>query len=226
MRTHQLCPAGARRLGGLRIPVLALALAAFAIPAGDALAAYVFTGGGTATGTATGDGAVTTLYLQEFTGLIYHSTDGSVFSPDWGGGLTISAAPGTTVNVSVSTGDGSVVILGGVLSPASALQAAISVVAPANTTDQVVSDDTGNSAAVTYTLDTLPGDNTAPGINFDQTSSAAFRGGVTLCASSAIASCAWRLVPTNSTILPSVARSCTNFDSSLNIFSVFCKSMM
>jgi hypothetical protein len=167
-------------LGGLSIPVLALALAASVLPAGDALAAYVFTGGGTNTGTATGDSAVTTLYLEEFGGLVYHSTDGVVFSPDWGGGLTIAAAGTSTVNVAVSTGDGSIVIVGGVLAPASALLANINVVCAVNTADQTVIDDTGNSAAVTYTINTLPGTITAPGLNYNQSAAAAFQGGVTL----------------------------------------------
>jgi hypothetical protein len=185
MKRHELRPNGARPLGGLSIFVLALALAALALPVANGLAAYTFTGGGTNTGTAQGDAAVTTLWLEEFGGLIYHSTDGVVFSPDWGGGLTIPALATTTVNVNVSTGDGSVVMLGGVLSPASALQALIQTVAAANTADLVVIDDSTNAAAVTYVLDTLPGFITAPGINYNQSASAAFRGGVRLIGGSA-----------------------------------------
>ena len=45
-------------------------------------------------------------------------------------------------------------------------------------------------------------------------------------ASSAMASCAWRLVPTKSTFLPCAAISWTNRAASLNIFKVFCRSMM
>jgi hypothetical protein len=185
MKRHGLRPNGARALGGLFIFVLALALAALALPAGNALAAYTFTGGGTNTGTAQGDAAVTILFLEEFAGLIYHSTDGTVFSPDWGAGLTIPALPASTINVNVSTGDGSQVQLGGVLSPASALQATILTVAIANTTDLVIIDDSANTAAVTYVLDTLPGTITAPGINYNQTMSAAFQGGVILRGGSA-----------------------------------------
>ena len=181
MKRYQPRPIGGRLCGGLSIPVLALALAALAIPATNALAGYTFTGGGTNTGTATGDSATTTLYLVEFSGIIYHSTDGIVFSPDWGGGTTIPAASTTTINVAVSTGDGSVVQLGFVvLSNASDLQAAVNAVCAVNTTDKVVIDDSGNAAAVTYTINTLPGFIMAPGINFNQGASAAFQGGVTL----------------------------------------------
>jgi hypothetical protein len=157
-----------------------------AICPNSAQAAYTFTGGGTATGTATGDAATGTLYLEQFGGLVYHSTDGVVFSPDWGGGLTIAAAAASTVNVTLSTGNGSILILGGVLSPASALQAAIRVVAPlGNTTDQTIIDDSLNSSPMTYVVDTQPGFITALGINYDQSASAAFVGGVILKGSSA-----------------------------------------
>ena len=181
MREHVSRPTGGRTAAALAAPVLLLALAALAFPARDALAGYAFTGGGTSTGTATGDSAVTNLYLVEFSGLVYHSTDGIVFSPDWGAGLTIAAAGATTINVSVSTGDGSVVQLGFVvLSNASDLQAAVNVTSVANTANRIVIDDSGRSAAVTYTIDTGPGTITAPGINFNQGASAAFQGGVTL----------------------------------------------
>src|SRR5712692_2198028 len=46
------------------------------------------------------------------------------------------------------------------------------------------------------------------------------------CASSAMASCAWRLVPTKRIVLPWPARSLTNFPASRNNFRVFCRSMM
>jgi hypothetical protein len=129
---------------------------------GSAQAGYVFTGGGTNAGVATGDAAATTLYLAVFGGLIYHSTDDAVYSPDWGGGLTIAAVAVNSVSIFVSTGAGSNVKLGrnGVLGPASSLQALINV----NTTgNQVIIDDSSNTAAVTYvqTFNSL----TAPGIN-------------------------------------------------------------
>ena len=56
------------------------------------LLAYTFTGGGTSVATATGDTSADTLYIEPFGGLLYHSTDGIVFSPDWGGGLTVAAS--------------------------------------------------------------------------------------------------------------------------------------
>ena len=185
MRRQHFRPVGARSLGGLSYPVLALALTAFAVPGADALAGYTFTGGGTTTGTATGDAAVTTLYLEPFSGLIYHSTDGIVFSPDWGGGLTIPALATSTIRVNVATGDGSVVQLGGLLGRASLLQANIQVICGVNTADRVVIDDSTNPAVVTYVIDTLPGFITATGINYDETLSQAFQGGVTLKGGSA-----------------------------------------
>jgi hypothetical protein len=80
------------------------------------LLSYTFTGGGTNTGVATGDGNTDTLYLEPFNNLIYHSTDGVVFSPDWGGGLTIAASTANTINVfQGSSANAHVVQLGGVL---------------------------------------------------------------------------------------------------------------
>ncbi len=92
------------------------------------LLAYTFTGGGTAIGTATGDGAADTLFIEEFGGLIYHSTDGTVFSPDWGGGNTIAASTANTINVDQSfTANAHAVNLGGVLAGESALNAQINI---------------------------------------------------------------------------------------------------
>jgi hypothetical protein len=182
MRKHASRPTGGRTAAALAAPVLLLALAALAFPAREALAGYAFTGGGTTTGTATGDSAVTNLYLVEFSGIVYHSTDGIVFSPDWGGGLTIGASATNTINVSVSSGDGSTVQLGHTaLSPASDLLVQLNLVAVANTADTVLIEDSTNaSTGVTYTIDTGPGTITAPGLNFNQGASAAFQGGVTL----------------------------------------------
>ncbi len=181
MKVHQPRRAGSRLRGGLSIRGLAFALAVLTFSAANVLAGYVFTGGGTNTGTATGDGNTTTLYLAEYSGNVYHSTDGTVFSSDWGGGNAIPAASTTTINVAVSGGDGSVVQLGFVaLSNASDIQAAVNVVCGLNTTDQIVIDDSGNPATVTYTVHTLPGTITAPGINFNQSASQAFQGGVTV----------------------------------------------
>jgi hypothetical protein len=92
------------------------------------LLAYIFTGGGTNLGTATSDGNPDTLYLQAVGGLILHSTDGVNYSPDWGAGLTIAASTANTINVAQgSDSNAHAVILGGLLSEESALQAQINI---------------------------------------------------------------------------------------------------
>src|SRR5208337_4447887 len=93
-------------------PTVVLALFAAMLWPSSVQAGYTFTGGGTSTGTATGDSSTETLYLRASGGLIYHSTDGATFSSDWGSGLTIGASGSNTVNLAVSTGLGSAVVLG------------------------------------------------------------------------------------------------------------------
>ena len=88
------------------------------------LLSYTFTGGGTNMGVATGDGNADTLYLEPFGGLIYHSTDGTVFSPDWGGGLSIAASTANTISVlQGNAANAHAVVIGGVLGPVSNLKA-------------------------------------------------------------------------------------------------------
>ena len=92
------------------------------------LLSYTFTGGGTNAGVATGDGNADTLYLEPFGGLIYHSTDGIVFSPDWGGGLTIAASTANSINVfQGNSANAHAVRLGGVLGPTSDLKATLAI---------------------------------------------------------------------------------------------------
>jgi len=167
-------------------PSVVLALCAAMIMPGVAQAGYTFTGGGTSTGTATGDSSTETLYLRATSGLIYHSTDGATFSSDWGSGLTIAASGSNTINVAVSTGNGSGIVLGDATSPASALQATIAVVvSTVNGGDTTLIDDSANASAMTYVVDTEPGFITAAGISYNQSLSNAFTGGVTLKGSSA-----------------------------------------
>jgi len=147
-----------------------------------ALAGYAFTGGGTATGTATGDSGTGPLYIVQFSGIIYHSTDGTVFSPDWGGGSTIAASAANTINVHMSAGNGSTIQFGHpALSGASTLQALLQVYTTANTSDQVTVDDTSGTAA-TYTINEGPGSITSSsGFHyFEGNSSVSIGGGVTL----------------------------------------------
>ncbi len=160
---------------------LKLALGALIFVAGNASAAYVFTYNPvTHIATATGDAATDALTLTAVGGVIEHSVNGSPADSNWTGS-TVPAAVTETVNIRISTGDGSSLQLGDAVSPASNLIAYIAVVAPPNTTDQVIIDDSANSTpAMTYTVHTDPGFITAPGIIFDESGSRAFQGGIRL----------------------------------------------
>ncbi|MGC2061870.1 MAG: hypothetical protein WA610_02760 [Thermodesulfovibrionales bacterium] len=186
MKRHEYRPKGTRAFGRLLSPVLALAIvAAFALPAGNALAAYTFSYiPATHVATAAGNAAVDNLQLVALGGLVFHSVNGGSFDSNWSG-VTVPAAITETINVTLSTGNGSVIWLGNAFLPAGILFAAINVVAPANTSDTTVIDDSANSSAVTYVIDTLPGYITAPGINYRQNLSQAFQGGVILQGGSA-----------------------------------------
>jgi hypothetical protein len=147
----------------------------------SALAAYTFGYNSvTKVATATGDASADSLTLEAVAGSIEHSVNGGAFSGDWGGN-TVPADPTVRVDVVVSTGSGSTLILGTPSAPASALLALLEVSEgvhdPGNT---VVIDDSTNSSVATYTLDTGPGFITGPGINYDQSGGYAFLGGVTL----------------------------------------------
>ena len=113
------------------------------------LLSYTFTGGGTNMGVATGDGSADTLYLEPFSGLIYHSTDGIVFSPDWGGGLTIAASTANSISVfQGNAANAHAVRLGGVLGPVSDLQAHITTNDGGPLDSLVVDDSLDNQQAV------------------------------------------------------------------------------
>jgi Bacterial Ig-like domain len=152
------------------------------------LLAYTFTYNAvTHVATAAGDAATDALVISPIGGLLAHSVNGSAFDTDWSGS-NVPAAVTETVDVNVGTGDGSSVQLGGVGpgggGAASLLFAAFDVVAPANTTDTATIDDSGGGTLAAYVIDTLPGFISGPGIDFDQSGSAAFQGGVTLKGSS------------------------------------------
>ena len=186
MKRHAYRPQSAQAFRRLLSPFLALTIAAaFALPAGSALAAYTFSyNSATHVATAAGTAAVDNLQLVALGGLVFHSVNGGSFDSNWGG-LTVPAAITETINVNLSTGNGSSIWLGNDFLPASVLFAAINVVATANTADTTVIDDSANPKAVTYVIDTLPGFITAPGINYRQNSSQAFQGGVILKGGSA-----------------------------------------
>ena len=146
------------------------------------LLAYTFTGGGTNVGTATSDGNADTLYIEPFAGLIYHSTDGIVFSPDWGGGLTIASSSANTINIlQGNSANAHAVNLGGTLGPESDLAAQINVNNGGPLDSLVVNDSTDTQSATganayTVTASTITG---PPTMNVHLTG-AALGAGVTL----------------------------------------------
>jgi hypothetical protein len=153
------------------------------------LLAYTFAyNAATHMATATGDATTGSLLIAPLGGFLEHSQDGgATFSSSWGG-LMVPAASTETVNITVSTGNGSSLQLGGGTGhgPASALFAAFKIVAPAgNTTDTATIDDSGSSATSTYTINTQNGTVTGPGIDYNESSGAPFGGGVTLKGSAA-----------------------------------------
>ena len=118
------------------------------------LLAYTFSVAGTV-GAAVSDGVADTLYLVAFGGDVYHSTNGSVFSSDWGGGTTLAVSSNTAINITSSGGSNAhSVNLGfsGLSSPASALLGSIrDDIGGSNST--LVVNDLNNSADSSYTID-------------------------------------------------------------------------
>ncbi len=143
--------------------------------------------------TAQGTAAVDSLVISPIGGLLEHSVNGGAFSSVWGTleGPTVPAANTVTVDVTLSSGDGSSLQLGGnsglnVGGPASALAATFILTMPTNTTDTVVIDDSTSTAASLYMVDAGTNPNfpiTGPGIKFQEPSGIA-NGGITLKGSS------------------------------------------
>jgi hypothetical protein len=148
---------------------------------GPAWAGYTFSGGGTLDGYANGDSGTGNLWLRESGGLIEHSEDGSSFSSDWTGG-TIAATASTTINVYISTGNGSNLMVGLSGFPASDLLGTVKVfnLLAANTNTCTV-DDSSRLTANSYTveMDNPPYGITFTGLNYYE-SQGLFKGGVTL----------------------------------------------
>ena len=132
-------------------------------------------------------GAVDSLVLEPLGGFLLHSVNGSAFDGNWGGSA-VPVSPLLNVNVTLSTGDGSSVQLGTATGPASTFgSATLSVVAPVNTTDKTIIDDSHGttlaSGAHPYSINTQPGFISGPGFNYSQSGSQTFTGGVTLLGS-------------------------------------------
>ncbi len=136
--------------------------------------------------TATGStvGATDSLVLEPLGGFLLWSQNGSTpFNGTWDTS-SVPLSPTLTVDVTLSNGDGSSLQLGTATGPASQLLGDLVVVAPVNTADTTLIDDsTGTTLASgihPYSIDTSPGFISGPGFSYDQSGSAAFKGGVTL----------------------------------------------
>lgn len=141
--------------------------------------------------TAVGDSATDELVISPVGGLLAHSVNGSLFDTDWNGS-NVPAAVTETVDVTLTSGDGSRFKLGGqsgpfAADPASSVFAAISLTIPANTISSSIIDDTeGTTAsAATYNVDLASTFSvTGPGINYSEPLGI-FQGGVTVQGSAA-----------------------------------------
>lgn len=138
---------------------------------------------------AQGDGTGNQLTIKQVGGLLQHSVNGGAFSSDWDdatlGIQTLAANSGSTVTI--NTGDGvNSITLGTPDSPASTLFAQFSVNDPqAPNNSSVTIDDSGSAVVNTYTVDTGPGLISGNGINYVESASRLFQGGVTLMGSTA-----------------------------------------
>ncbi|HZZ42239.1 MAG TPA: hypothetical protein VFE58_04835 [Tepidisphaeraceae bacterium] len=133
---------------------------------------------------ATGDASTDSLVIAPIGGLLEHSVNGGAFSSDWNGN-TVPASNTITVTVNLTTGDGSSFQLGSGADAASNSNAHFVVIAPANTSDTAGIDDSQGASAGTYTYDTSAGTISGPGIDYNESSSNPFTGGVTIVGSPA-----------------------------------------
>ncbi len=141
---------------------------------------------GTMVAMAVGTAATDSLVIKPVSGSLEYSVNGSTFSSDWGG-QTVSAQSNVTVELDLSSGDGSSLQLGASSGAASQLHAPIVATVPTNSTDTLTIDDSASAAASTYTVDTGSGDITGPGFSYREVS--AFAGGITLKGGSAADTC-------------------------------------
>ena len=134
--------------------------------------------------TASGTVAVDSLIIEPVSGFLEYSVNGSPFSGNWGG-LSVPAAPTVTVDINLSSGNGSTLQLGTPTGPASQLLATFSITTSDNTTDTATIDDSNGtllaSAIHPYWINTAnnPFSISGPGFAFDEPSGI-FSGGITL----------------------------------------------
>jgi len=133
--------------------------------------------------TAVGDAAVDSLVLEPVGGFLEHSVNGGPFSAAWGR-LAVPADPTVTVDISISSGNGSSLQLGTPTGPASQLLASFDTSIPSNTSDTLTIDDSQGTSLASltqpYSIDTgstftISG----PGLSYHE-SGGSFDGGVTL----------------------------------------------
>lgn len=129
---------------------------------------------------AIGDGATDSLTIEASGSQLGHSVNGGLFNFLWGG-FTVPASFSETVNITLSGGDGSSLVLGDAANPASFLNAGFVLSTPANTTDTVTIDDSVSSSNSIYNVNTgiAPYSVTGLGINFTEPTGIAV-GGITL----------------------------------------------
>ncbi len=133
-------------------------------------------------------GAVDSLVLEPAGGFLLHSVNGGAFDSDWGG-QTVPIDPLLTVNVTLSSGDGSSITLGTATGPASDFgSATLNVLnGTGNTSDTSTIDDSHGTTLASpiepYSIDTQPGTISGPGFNYSETGSTPFAGGVVLMGS-------------------------------------------
>ncbi|HWE39968.1 MAG TPA: hypothetical protein VG406_25680, partial [Isosphaeraceae bacterium] len=104
------------------------------------------------TATATSDGNADTLYIVQSGGNLYHSVDGTNFSPDWSGNgsnTTLAASTSSTINVDPTSGSNThTIFLGDYrLSPAITNQAQINIVNGGSNVALTIDDSTDTSTA-------------------------------------------------------------------------------
>jgi hypothetical protein len=149
------------------------------------LLAWTFSISGSVAG-AVSDGSSDRLYIVQSGGNLYHSVDGTSFSPDWSGnnsGTTLAASSTSTINIDPTSGSNDHTILLGDyrLSPAITNQAQINIINGGSNVALTIDDSTDTSSASgpdAYTIDN-GAISTPLGINV-LASGGALGGGITL----------------------------------------------
>jgi len=146
--------------------------------------AYTFSLSGTAA-SVIGTSGTDHLTISVAGGLLEYSINGGAFSTDWdtatSGTQTLAAAAASQVTVTMETGDGASVTLGAPGGFASQLLGLMHIIAPSNTSDTLVIDDSGG-AQNHYMVNTPAATIKGTGINIQEGSNT-FSGGITLLGS-------------------------------------------